>query len=251
MFQGYYNLTSGMLTQTRNLNVTSNNMSNVSTPGYKSDTFTAISFEEHMVYSANNKPMVGASQVGEMGTAVVADRNYIDFSQSGFTPTTSSFDVALGTSGFFVIQGADGEELYSRNGSFSLDGEGYLTLQGVGRVMGVDGEILLGTDDIGIDPLGNIFDAQTGEVYGTLEVVDFDDYVNDLTKETGGVFSATGEATPVDPRIYQRMVETSNVDVVGEMTEMMASQRALQSGAQIFTLYYELMGRIVSDLGPR
>ena len=46
MFQGFYNLTSGMLTQTRKLNVISNNMANVTTPGFKEDTFTQTSFQE-------------------------------------------------------------------------------------------------------------------------------------------------------------------------------------------------------------
>lgn len=41
MYQGFYNLVSGMLTQSRNLNVISNNMVNVQTPGYKSDTMVA------------------------------------------------------------------------------------------------------------------------------------------------------------------------------------------------------------------
>ncbi len=251
MFQGYYNLTSGMLTQTRNLNVTSNNMSNVSTPGYKSDTFTAISFEEHMAYRSNNKPMVGSVPVGEVGTAVVADRNYIDFAQSGFTPTTHPLDVALASEGFFVLQNEAGEQFYSRNGSFSLDAEGYLWMQGVGRVMGVDGELLLETDNVGIDPMGNIMNVETNEILGQIRVVDFADYDNELTKATGGVFVSTGEPTDVDARMYQKMLETSNVDTVSEMTEMMASQRALQSGAQIFTMYYELMGKIVNNLGPK
>ena len=50
MYQGFYNLTSGMLTQSRNLNVISNNMVNVQTSGYKRDTMVTSTFQEEMLY---------------------------------------------------------------------------------------------------------------------------------------------------------------------------------------------------------
>ena len=46
MYQGFYNLTSGMLTQSRNLNVVSNNMANIQTAGYKKDTMVSSTFKE-------------------------------------------------------------------------------------------------------------------------------------------------------------------------------------------------------------
>lgn len=49
MFKGFYNLTSGMLTQQRNLNVVANNMVNVSTAGYKADQYTSSTFDEFMM----------------------------------------------------------------------------------------------------------------------------------------------------------------------------------------------------------
>ena len=49
MYQGFYNLASGMLTQNRNLNVIGNNMVNVQTPGYKNDTMVASTFSEELL----------------------------------------------------------------------------------------------------------------------------------------------------------------------------------------------------------
>ena len=49
MYQGFYNLTSGMLSQQRNLNVISNNMANTQTAGYKADTMTKKTFQEEML----------------------------------------------------------------------------------------------------------------------------------------------------------------------------------------------------------
>ena len=57
MYQGFYNLASGMLTQSRNLNVISNNMVNVQTAGYKSDTMVSTTFGEEMLYrTGRQKP---------------------------------------------------------------------------------------------------------------------------------------------------------------------------------------------------
>ena len=50
MYQGFYNLASGMLTQSRNLNVISNNMVNVQTAGYKTDTMVSTTFGDEMLY---------------------------------------------------------------------------------------------------------------------------------------------------------------------------------------------------------
>ena len=54
MFKGFYNLASGVLTQTRNLNVIGNNMANVSTPGFRKDTFTQTTFQDEMIYRIGN-----------------------------------------------------------------------------------------------------------------------------------------------------------------------------------------------------
>ena len=50
MYDGFYKLASGMLTQSRNLNVIGNNMVNVQTPGYKQDTMVSTTFQEEMLY---------------------------------------------------------------------------------------------------------------------------------------------------------------------------------------------------------
>ena len=55
MYQGFYNLTSGMLTQSRNLNVISNNMVNIQTPGYKKDKMVSTTFQEEMLYRTGRR----------------------------------------------------------------------------------------------------------------------------------------------------------------------------------------------------
>lgn len=249
MFQGFYNLTSSVLTQTRRMNVIGNNMSNVSTPGFKSEQFIARTFQEELIYRSGNKDKSNPVQIGSMNRMVTADRNYTDFAQGGYEPTASALDFALGSSGFFSIQ-SDNGTVYTRNGSFSLDADGYLTLQGIGRVLGQNGPIYLGTDKITTDSLGNIYTENGNNFLGRLSIVDFQDYDGQLTKTTGDVFIANGQGTVVDGNVVQKALERSNVEAVDEMAQMMASQRALQSSAQVLKMYDQLIGKAVSQLGP-
>lgn len=248
MFKGFYNLASGVLTQTRNLNVIGNNMANISTPGFRQDTFTQTTFQDEMIYRIGNTDKSNPTQIGRMNCIVTGDGNVTNYTQGGITPTASSLDFALQGSGFFAVQSGNGVT-YTRNGSFILDNEGYLDLDGVGRVLGTNGPIYLGTDKISCDSLGNITSEETGQYFGRIRVVDFQDYDTQLEKTTGDMFVATAAPQDVNTSIMQEFVEDSNVDIIQEYTQMMASERALQSAAQVLKMYDQLAAKIV-QIGP-
>ena len=189
MFQGYYDLASNMITQNRNMNIISNNISNVSTPGYKEDRLIESTFREEMIYRYDQ---YGKTQVGTVSRMNIADERVTDYSEGGLRETGSPLDVGLTGNGFFVIQTNNGV-VYTRNGSFNLDDQRYLVLPGIGRVMGTNGPIQLTTDEVGIDSQGNITTEDGLQTFGQLQIVDFADY-NQLTKITGGVFQANGAA---------------------------------------------------------
>lgn len=249
MFQGFYNLTSQMLTQNRNLNVISNNMANVSTAGFKSDKLISSNFRNEIISRIGNKdksPVV----IGKMSDIRSAVGTVTDYTNCGYTASDSVFDMALTGSGFFVVETAEGE-VYTRNGSFSLDEEGYLTLPSVGRVMGEDGSIAFDTDQFRVEADGSIYRLEDGSLMGRIQVVDFQNYDTDLIKSGSDVFIGIGTAPQqVLPQIQWKAVETSNVNAVEEMTSMMSSQRTLQSAAQVLKMYDQLTGKIVSQLGP-
>ena len=152
MFQGYYDLASNMITQNRNMNIISNNISNVSTPGYKEDRLMESTFREEMIYRYDQ---FGKTQVGTVSRMNIADERVTDYSEGGLRETGSPLDVGLTGNGFFVVQTNNGV-VYTRNGSFNLDDQRYLVLPGVGRVLGTNGPIQLNTDEVGIDSQGNI-----------------------------------------------------------------------------------------------
>lgn len=239
MFQGFYDLASNMITQNRNLNIISNNMSNVSTPGYKMDRMMESTFRDEILYRYDQN---GKTEVGPISHMNVADERVTDYTEGGIRETGYPLDVGLTGDGFFVIQ-TDNGEVYTRNGSFNLDNQGYLILPGMGRVMGTNGPIQVDTDDLAIDTQGRITNADNGRYYGTLEIVDFADYAQ-LTKVTGGVFQAA--ENPVAARnavVTQMYLEDSNVNLAEQMTAMMSSQRVLQGSAQILRMYDQMISR--------
>ena len=78
MYQGFYNLTSGMLTQSRNLNVISNNMVNVQTSGYKRDTMVTSTFQEEMLYRTGRHNKANPTPLSVTSKIKTASRTYVD-----------------------------------------------------------------------------------------------------------------------------------------------------------------------------
>ena len=247
MFQGFYNLASGMITQNRNLDVVSNNITNSLTPGYKKDTMTSSTFQEEMISRTGNLDKSSPQTLNNIAMIRTATGVVTDYSQGQLEETGNPLDMALTSDGFFQIQTQNGY-VYTRNGSFIIDDEGDLALQSVGRVMGTNGAgIYLGTDDISVDASGNVRLAN-GNAAGTIAVVNFDDKTQ-LDKAENGVFTSNAQPTAYNGTILQKNIELSNVDSVQEMVNMMESQRALQSAAQVLKIYDDLMNKAVNNIG--
>lgn len=247
MFKGFYNLTSGMLVQQRNLNVIANNMVNISTAGYKGDRYTSSTFDEVMYSMVGNKVKNGAQEIGQQSYIRASSRIYTNFDQGVPELTGIPLDFAIEGRGFFAVRTAGGGTAYTRAGNFSLDEEGYLCLPDVGRVLGSDGKpILLGTDKIRGETDGSIYSGD-GAFLGKLGVYDLN--TAGLTRNAQGLFTGGRGAAMETPRVRWGFLERSNVDMVRQMTEMMASQRALQSAAQLSKMYDQLMTKSTNDLG--
>lgn len=248
MFQGFYNLASGMLTQHKNLAVISNNLVNVKTPGYRSDTYLARTFQDEVFYRMGNVDRNAQEPIGSVSMARVSDSTATDFIEGGQEQTGGNLDFALGGKGFFKIRLFNGGFAYTRNGAFSMDQEGALTLPGVGRVQGEDGDIFLLSDAIHTDSAGGIYD-EYGEEQNSFTLVDFGDY-GKLIKGDNAAFT-TGEPELEAPsvNVTQGYLEQSNVDALKETTSMMESQRAIQNAAQLLKIYDGMMGKAVTEIG--
>ena len=248
MFKGYYNLTSGMLTQQRNLNVVANNMTNVSTAGFKASRYTSSTFGEVMFNRVGNQDKENYTEIGNQSYIRATSEIVTDFTQGTLEPTGIPLDFAIEGDGFFAVRNGEGEVRYTRAGSFSLDEEGYLCYGGFGRVLGYDGEeIPLMTDKISGDEYGRLY-TENGMLLGRLGVFSFDDEVQLEYNEEG--FFVGGEGQAMDaPTVHWRYLERSNSDITKEMTEMLSAQRLFQSAATVSKIYDQLMTKATTELG--
>ena len=247
MFKGFYNLASGVLTHQRNLNVIANNMTNVSTPGYKQDVYTATTFDEVLYSRVGNKDGRGEEIGGQSYIRATSDI-VTDFTQGSLEPTDQPLDFALNGPGFFAVRTGDGSTAYTRSGSFSLDEEGYLCLPGAGRVLDPRGEpIQLNTDKLHADAQG-VLHYDEGGVLGQIGVFDFED-PDSLERNDQGLFTGNGAEARWDTPVLNGWVERSNTDIMKQMTDMITYQRSLQSAAQVMKMYDGLMTKAATEVG--
>ena len=248
MLKGFYNLTSGMLSQGRRLDVVANNMTNISTAGFKAEQYTDRTFDEVMAVRICNKYKSGYQELPTYQAHILAPHQlYTDFTQSSFEETNLPLDFAIEGEGFFAIQTVDGVA-YTRAGSFTLDNEGYLCLSELGRVLDREGnQIQLPTDKLEADAQGNL-STENGEYLATLGVFMFEDN-GELERTPYGLFTGDGAQVNENVTIHHKWVERSNVSLIEEMTNMMTTQRALQSAAQMSKIYDEVITRAVNDIG--
>ena len=248
MMKGFYNLTSGMLSQGRRLDVIANNMTNISTAGYKTEQYTDRTFDEVMVTRIGNKIKYPYETMETYQSHILApDQLYTDFTQGSYEETNLPLDFAIVGEGFFAIDTGDGVA-YTRAGSFTLDTEGYLCLSELGRVLDDAGNpIQLPTDKLTADSQGNL-STEDGEYLGTLGVYMFEDN-QALERTPYGLFTGDGAQLNEEATIMNKWVERSNVELVREMVDMITTQRALQSAAQMSQIYDEVIKRAVNDLG--
>lgn len=247
MSRGFYTLASGMLTQQRKIDVSSNNIANINTAGYKKEQAVTTNFGSLLInkYKQNgiNEDMI---QIGNVSLIRTMEENNTIHFQGTLEETGRDTDFSIMGAGFFAVDN-NGQILYTRNGSFNIDEEGYLFLEGTGRVQGEFGDIYIGTNKFGFREDGNI--TVEDEDIDKIAVYDFADY-NTLNKFKEGMFISDMEPDLMDyPKIINKTVERSNVNVTEEFTGILSSQRALQTAAQALKIYDMINDKAVNEIG--
>ncbi len=248
----------GMLAQQTNVDVIANNIANMNTTGFKRQ---RPEFQD-LLYQ--NLRRIG-SESSESGTIVpsgvqvgVGVKNasvYRITQQGNLVSTSNSLDLAIQGNGFFRIQMPNGDEAYTRAGAFQLSPQGQIvTLDGF--VVGPGVNIPAGATDISINANGGVQVKLSGQVIpanvGQIELVNFANAAgleaigDNLLLET----PASGRATSGTPggigfgTLQQGFLETSNVDAVTEITNMIAAQRAYELNSKVITTSDEMMKAI-------
>ncbi len=237
----------GMNAQQTNLEVIANNIANINTTGYKraraefSDLLYQVDRMQGVPNRANSSIVPEGVSIG-LGVKTTAVRNV--HTQGQLTSTGNAFDLALTGKGWFQIEAADGSTLYSRAGAFNTNAEGQLvTVDGANVIPA----ILVPQDavEVIVNKTGQVFARIEGQAdlqdLGQLTLANFANEAglaplgDNLFQET----TASGTANigvPGDPgyaTIEQGYLESSNVDPVKEITELISAQRAYEMNSKV------------------
>jgi flagellar basal-body rod protein FlgF len=260
MIEGLYIAASGGTKQLKKLDVLSNNIANISTQGFKRD---MLVYEEKkppfpqtplIGFDVNNlNPFHGSDQAVSY---VQVTQSLTDFAQGSLIKTDSPLDVALEGEGFFVVDTPLGTR-YTRNGNFHLDGLGQLVDKGGNIIMTRSEEPILlpfDTKQITIGQDGSVFGGTEldSESLGRIKIVDFNNR-QALTKEGVGLYkisdSSIKEILVDDVKVLQGFIETSNANVIHEMTQMIETVRQLEAYQKIIQSIDEVDDQSINNLG--
>lgn len=225
MLTGFYSAASGLLVQQRNLNEIGNNMTNSQTVGYRSRRLVQSTFEHNLLTRFENGRY---NSIGEGDPATLVDVVETNFNENSLEETEFPYDMALVGGGFFNIQGQN-RQFLTRNGNFNIDDEGYLVLDGVGRVLGETGDLYIGGSNFRVSQEGYVFDQNNRYVDRLLITQPTEN--SQIYKFDNGMFIADNVENYDNPTVYQNTLERSNVDMNQEYTRLIEAQRCLQACA--------------------
>jgi len=230
--------TSNMLARMRELQVTANNISNVSTPGFKRDLYFANVIEDAQQNLANKGLFEGSVKLQE--------RNIVDLAQGPLNKTDNPMDLAINGDGFFAIQDSQGNEYYTRNGNFTIDKEGFLITNTGDKVLGEGGEIYLPDGDVQISKEGNI--TSHDNLVDKLRVVVPED-PRDITKLGLSRYQFTPNETEESGTILQGFLEQSNVNPIESMIRLVSLQRDFESNQKMVQSFDEINKQSANEIG--
>ena len=135
----------------------------------------------------------------------------------------------------------------TRNGSFSLDDEGYLQLEGVGRVQGENGDIYVGGNNFNMDYLGNIYDIN-GNFSGRL-LITRPAEGSQILKFQNGLFITDNVEQVENAEVMNYGYERSNVDMNDEYTRLMEAQAAFKACSTALSTINQLNMKSAAQIG--
>lgn len=246
MDYGTYSSASAGIAYLRRLEVVTNNLANVNTPGFKGEYLKQESqpFEQTLA-SVTSDPLAKPDHDRYGGVSQFS--TFTDFSLGTIRQTGNPLDVALkNPNDFFSVQTPQGQR-FTRAGNFTINGEGELTLQDGTQVLGDGGPITVNGSSVKINPNGGI--EVDGEVVGTLQVTRFAE-TKDLKPEGLSRFRLDGAAgETVTPDLIPQSLEGSNVGVIPSIVELITVNRAFDMYARTARGIDEMNQMSINQLG--
>ncbi len=216
MNRGLYTSATGMVACQQWLDVVTNNLANASASGFKRD---EISFKEsymqHLRANGGN-----GGPIGDMPSGPEPIGTFTVFEKGSMLMTNNPMDVAIDTAeGMFAVQTPQGVR-YTRSGAFTLSDDGTVVTQGGQPVLNSRGEKMQASaGKFAVTPNGEI--SSGNKVLGQIGI-----YNGDFHKTGNNLYSVNGEAkVQENPRLVPGAIESSNVNTVQTMIEMIQVQR--------------------------
>ena len=244
MSGGMYLAASGAMVQQLRLEMLANNIANINTIGHKGEKSVF-----RVETQAATDQQAGDNTVQALSPYAPPFYTMVDFSQGAMRQTGNPLDVAISGRGLFSVDTPDGIQ-YTRQGSFTLDPAGVLVTQDGFPVLGDGGPITIEGGQVSIDMEGSVI--VDGDTVGQLQLTAFNDE-GVLKKVGNGRFTVddpnTAGQTPEGSTINQGYLETSNVNAVQAMTEMIETSRAFEAYQKVIQTVDDATSKSISDVG--
>lgn len=252
----------GMSAQQLNVEVVANNIANINTTSYKRSRaeFTDLFYQIDRMQSVPNRVGEGAIPEGaKLGLGVRSTAVRKLHMQGALAQTGNPYDLAVNGRGWFQVVGPNGDTLYTRAGSFNTNADGQLiTADGYN----IDPTIIVpqGTVEVTVNESGQFYAKLDGEVaprlLGRLTLANFaneaglDPLGGNLYKETlsSGIPVVGVPGDPGYGKMHQRYLESSNVDPVKEITELISAQRSYEMNSKVVQAADEMAATVSKGL---
>lgn len=222
------------------LDVISNNLANAATTGFKRD---AVVFNEAMEKVLRSEAGDG-KEIGTLGSGPGVKAVATDFAQGSLVATGNPLDLALTSAdGMFAVRTPDGIK-YTRDGAFGTNADGLLVdKNGYPVLDDRENEITVTGGKLEINDSGTV--SVNGAEVATLGI-----YKGQFTKQGLGLYSSSG-AQVVDPnqvKVSQGFIESSNVNPIEEMVQMIKLNRAFEMAQKSATSQDESTQQLIQGL---
>lgn len=271
MLRSLYTGVSGMRNHQVRMDVVANNISNVNTVGFKAGRLNFQDLFNQQIRFATGAEEPPSRYPSQVGTGVTIGSIQNLFDQGGLQTTGRVLDVAIEGNGFFMLKNpADENIYYTRNGTFTLDKEGYLVSMEGYRVLDEGGaeitpvDIAAGQQIISIEKNGTITVLNPDGTTETLGVIGLANIINPESMEKAGnntyrptitTCEFSDFATPISPCapggeggqgvLEAGYLEMSNVDLTNEFANLITTQRGYQANAKMITTSDEMLRDII------
>jgi flagellar basal-body rod protein FlgF len=251
VLKGLRTAETAMNIQLTRTNALANNLANVNTTGFKRMLTQVV--EESSQNATPQGPELGnENRLQIPGDRILNVRAPIDDTQGTLRETGAPLDLAITGDGMFKIR-SNGQEFYTRNGSFSLNENRQLVTSGGDLVMGSGGPIALPNGEIMVRRDGTILvdDAEVTQI----AMVKFDDIGslnhvgNSLMAAPQGVAAQPMPAESVE--IAQGMLENSNVNPIDTLVGMIAAQRAFEMQSKVLQAEDRTLDKAINQLSSK